>query len=82
MKHKKLLQLNSDEEEVLLNELRTYMSVELDIDIGNLPAQFLLDFMVDLIGPKIYDQAIKDAEPWLFDRFNGILEDMSVLKKD
>ena len=82
MKHKKLLQLDKEEEEVLLDDLRAYMSDELDMDIGNLPAKFLLDFIVDLIGPKIYDQAISDAEPWLYDRFTGILEDLSVLKKD
>lgn len=82
MRNKKLLQLDKEEEEVLLDELRAYMRDELDMDIGNLPAKFLLDFMVDLIGPKIYDQAISDAEPWLYDRFTGILEDLSVLKKD
>ncbi len=82
MKPKKLLQLDKEQEEVLLDELRAYMSDELDVDIGNLPAKFLLDFMVQLIGPKIYDQAISDTEPWLYDRFTGILEDLSVLKKD
>ena len=82
MKPKKLLQLDKEQEEILLDELRAYMSNELDIDIGNLPAKFLLDFMVELIGPKIYDQAISDTEPWLYDRFTGILEDLSVLKKD
>ena len=82
MKPKKLLQLDKEQEEILLDELRAYMSDELDIDIGNLPAKFLLDFMVELIGPKIYDQAISDTEPWLYDRFTGILEDLSVLKKD
>lgn len=82
MKPKKLLQLDKEQEEVLLDELRAYMSDELDMNIGNLPAKFLLDFMVELIGPKIYDQAISDAEPWLYDRFTGILEDLSVLKKD
>ena len=82
MKPKKLLQLDKEQEEVLLDELRAYMSDELDMDIGNLPAKFLLDFIVELIGPKIYDQAISDTEPWLYDRFTGILEDLSVLKKD
>lgn len=82
MKPKKLLQLDKEQEEILLDELRAYMSDELDMDIGSLPAKFLLDFIVELIGPKIYDQAISDTEPWLYDRFTGILEDLSVLKKD
>ena len=58
------------------------MSEEFDLDIGNLPAKFLFDFMVDLIGYKIYNQAIDDAEPWLYERFMGILEDSHALKKD
>lgn len=82
MKPKKLLQLDKEQEEIMLDELRAYMSDELDMDIGNLPAKFLLDFIVELIGPKIYDQAISDTEPWLYDRFTGILEDLSILKKD
>ncbi|AWT49790.1 DUF2164 domain-containing protein [Psychrobacter sp. YP14] len=82
MKNKKLLQLDKEEEELLLDELRDYMSDELDMDMGNLPTKLLLDYMVNLIGPKIYDQAINDAEPWLYERFTGILEDLAVLKKD
>lgn len=82
MKNKKLLQLSKEEEEALIEELKLYMRDDLDIVIGNLSAQFLLDFMAQLIGPKIYSQAIEDAEPWLYDRFTGILEDLSVLKKD
>ncbi|WP_250163656.1 DUF2164 family protein [Psychrobacter sp. WY6] len=57
------------------------MSEEFDLDIGNLPAKFLFDFIVDLIGSKIYNQAIDDAER-LYERFMGILEDSHALKKD
>lgn len=82
MSKDKLIKLSKDEEEVLLESLRNYMSEEFDLDIGNLPAKFLFDFMVDLIGSKIYNQAIDEAEPWLYDRFMGILEDSHALKKD
>ena len=82
MSKDKLIKLSKEEEEVLLDSLREYISAEFDLDIGNLPAKFLFDFMVDLIGPKIYNQAIDDAEPWLYDRFVGILEDSHALKKD
>lgn len=82
MSKDKLIKLSKEEEEVLLDNLRNYMSEEFDLDIGNLPAKFLFDFMVDLIGSKIYNQAIDDAEPWLYERFISILEDSQVLKKD
>lgn len=78
----KLIKLSKEEEEALLDNLRDYMSEEFDLDIGNLPAKFLFDFIVDLIGSKIYNQAIDDAEPWLYERFMGILEDSHALKKD
>lgn len=82
MSKDKLIKLSNEEEEVLLDNLRDYMSEEFDLDIGNLPAKFLFDFMVNLIGSKIYNQAIDDAEPWLYERFMGILEDSHALKKD
>ena len=82
MSKDKLIKLSKEEEEVLLDNLRDYMSEEFDLDIGNLPAKFLFDFMVDLIGSKIYNQAIDDAEPWLYERFISILEDSQALKKD
>lgn len=82
MSKDKLIKLSKEEEEALLDRLRGYMNEEFDLDIGNLPAKFLLDFMVDLIGPTIYNQAINDAEPWLYERFTSILEDSHALKKD
>ena len=82
MSKDKLIKLSKEEEKVLLDRLNEYMSEEFDLDIGNLPAKFLFDFMVDLIGPTIYNQAIDDAEPWLYERFMGILEDSHGLKKD
>ena len=82
MSKDKLIKLSKEEEEILLDSLRDYMSEEFDLDIGNLPAKFLFDFMVDLIGSKIYNQAIDDAEPWLYERFISILEDSQALKKD
>ena len=82
MSKDKLIKLSKEEEELLLESLRDYMSEEFDLDIGNLPAKFLFDFMVDLIGSKIYNQAIDDAEPWLYERFISILEDSQALKKD
>ena len=82
MSKDKIIKLSKEEEEALLDNLRDYMSEEFDLDIGNLPAKLLFDFMVDLIGSKIYNQAIDDAEPWLYERFMGILEDSHALKKD
>lgn len=38
--------------------------------------------MIDLIDPKIYNQAIDDSEPWLYKRFTSVLKDRNALKKN
>lgn len=82
MSKDKLIKLSDEAEEMVLNRLRVYMEEEFDVDIGNLPARFLLDFIIETIGPHLYNQVIEDIEPWLYDRFTGILEDMHSFKKD
>lgn len=78
----KSINLSDDAEKVVLEQLREYMTAEFDVDIGNLPAKFLLDFIIDTIGPHLYNQVVDDMEPWLYDRLTGILEDMHSFKKD
>ncbi len=58
------------------------MSGEFDSYINNLPAKFLFDFVMDLIGSKIYNQAIDDAETWLYDMFLDILDGSHVLESN
>ena len=82
MNKEKLMTLSDEAEVLVLDELRVYMSDEFDVDIGNLPAKFLLDFIIEKIGPHLYNQMIDDNEPWLYDRFTAILEDMHSFKKD
>ena len=82
MNKEKLMTLSDEAEVLVLDELRAYMSDEFDVDIGNLPAKFLLDFIIEKIGPHLYNQMIDDNEPWLYDRFTAILEDMHSFKKD
>lgn len=78
----KSMKLSDDAEKVVLEQLREYMTAEFDVDIGNLPARFLLDFIIETIGPHLYNQVVNDMEPWLYDRLTGILEDMHSFKKD
>lgn len=82
MSKDKLIKLSDEAEELVLDSLRLYMRDEFDVDIGNLPARFLLDFIIESIGPHLYNQVVDDLEPWLYDRFTAILEDMHSFKKD
>ncbi|ALF60217.1 DUF2164 domain-containing protein [Psychrobacter urativorans] len=82
MSKDKLIKLSDEAEVMVLDQLRDYMSEEFELDIGNLPAKFLLDFIIETLSPHLYNQVVDDMEPWLYDRFTGILEDMHSVKKD
>lgn len=82
MSKEPLIKLSEEDEKIVLDSLREYMKEEFDTDIGNLPARFLLDFIIETLGPHLYNQVIEDIEPWLYERFTVILEDMHSFKKD
>lgn len=82
MNKDKLIKLTPEAEEVVLDSLREYIQQEFDTDIGNLPARFLLDFIIETLGPHLYNQVVDDMEPWLYERFTVLLEDMHSFKKD
>jgi uncharacterized protein (DUF2164 family) len=51
-----------------LATLRRYFDDELDHPLGELPARFLLEFILEEIGPSVYNAAIADAQVYLRDR--------------
>lgn len=42
--------------------IRQYFASERGEEIGDLAATFLLDFVLETVGPSIYNQAIRDAQ--------------------
>ena len=54
--------------------IQRYCSEELDLEIGELQASFLLDFIVREIGPHIYNQAISDAQAHIIQQAEALPE--------
>ncbi|HEX4934185.1 MAG TPA: DUF2164 domain-containing protein [Gemmatimonadaceae bacterium] len=48
--------------------LRRYCDEHLDQEIGELKARMLLEFILQEIGPSVYNGAIADAQAYLRDR--------------
>ena len=48
--------------------LRRYLTDELEVEGGELQARLLLDFILEEIGPSIYNGAIADAQTYMRDR--------------
>jgi uncharacterized protein (DUF2164 family) len=61
------LELNKQQRGEAIASLKRYFEENLD-PIGDLPAGLLLNFILEEIGPAIYNQAIADAQTRLTQR--------------
>lgn len=53
--------LNSEEKAVLTQKLQKYMEKELDIELGQFDAEFLLEFFSQKMGGYFYNKGLLDA---------------------
>lgn len=66
------IKLAADTEKQALASLKRYVREELDQDIGDLKAKLLLDYLLEEIGPTVYNQAVLDAAAY----FQGRVADL------
>ncbi|MDR3563026.1 MAG: DUF2164 domain-containing protein [Negativicutes bacterium] len=60
------IKLTKDDRTNAVRDIQAYFLQEREEEIGNLAAEFFLDFILAKIGPSIYNQAIDDAHTLLF----------------
>lgn len=73
----KKLELSREVKKQAIEDIKTYFSNEREEEIGDLGAGLLLDFIIEEIGPILYNQGIRDAHQFLNER----LEDLYGLEK-
>lgn len=56
------IELSKEARASAVTSLKRYAEENLDAPMGDLPAGSLLDFMLEEIGPAIYNKAIEDAQ--------------------
>lgn len=61
--------------------LRDYLKRECDAEIGNLDAEFLLDFITAKLGPRFYNQGLRDAAVALAKRMDLLTETLEELER-
>lgn len=55
------IELPKESREALARRLATYLQREHGVELGGFDAQFLLDHILETVGPHIYNQALVDA---------------------
>ena len=56
----------------MVESIRRYFEQELDEEIGELQAGFLLDYFLKEIAPTVYNRAIADAQAWMLGRVEDL----------
>jgi uncharacterized protein (DUF2164 family) len=74
----KKIELPKEVKKQAVSDIKEYFSKEMDQQIGDLSADLMLDFILENIGPAVYNQAIKDAYLFLSER----VEDLYSLERN
>lgn len=61
-------------------KIQNYLNMEFSEEIGRLPTEIFLDFILKEISPYIYNQAIKDARSIIEQRIILLDEDICALE--
>lgn len=75
------IKFSKEEKEVLVKKIQTYFQDELDQDMGQFDADFLLDFFSKEIGVFFYNQGLRDAQSVLENRLETINEAIYEIEK-
>ncbi len=75
------IKFTKEEKERLIPKIKMYLNDELDIEVGNFDAEFLLDFFSEEIGSYFYNQGIQDSLAMLDARMEDVKESIYVLEK-
>ncbi len=74
------IEFTAGERESLVKKIQLYFHEELDQEIGQFPAEFLLEFFTKEIGPYFYNRGLLDAQVVLQDRLDSIGEAIDELQ--
>lgn len=76
-----VIDFDSDRKSVVVHKIQRYFEDELDQDIGQFEAEFLLDFFAKEIGPQFYNQGLQDAQAVLSSRIDDIQDAIAEIEK-
>ncbi|MEC8418721.1 MAG: DUF2164 domain-containing protein [Pseudomonadota bacterium] len=74
------IDFTSKEKEAMVEKLQAYFEKELDQDLGQFDAEFLLDFVSKELGAYFYNRGLHDARAVLENKLSTIDEDLYAIE--
>lgn len=76
-----VIKFSKDEKELIVRKVKLYFREELDQEIGQFDAEFLLDFFSEEVGSYYYNRGLYDAQSILESKLENIAEAIYELEK-
>lgn len=73
--------MTSEQRKIITEELQRFLEDELDVSLGAFEAADLADFVIEKIGPWLYNQGVLDARAKLSSSVDAIVEEIALLEK-
>lgn len=75
------IEFSQAEKEAIVTKVKHYFREELDQEIGQFDAEFLLNFFADEVGAYFYNRGLYDAQAVLEERLDGIKDAIYEIEK-
>ncbi|WEK56015.1 MAG: DUF2164 domain-containing protein [Candidatus Cohnella colombiensis] len=75
------IKLPREDKEQIIDKVQAYFEEERSETLGNLAAEQLIDFMIQVIGPYLYNKAISDARVLITEKINQIDDELYAIEK-
>ena len=76
-----VMKLPKDQKDQLAARIQQYFELERSETIGSIAAEQLLDFMIQEIGPHVYNHAIQDARKAVLEKMQTLEDELYALEK-
>lgn len=75
------IEFTKEEKLMMIQKVKIYFREELNQDIGNFDAEFLIDFFADEMGGFFYNRGLYDAETLISEKVSEISDLLLQLEK-
>ncbi|MEZ5489686.1 MAG: DUF2164 domain-containing protein [Gammaproteobacteria bacterium] len=75
------IKFSNEEKNQLVKKIRDYFEAELNQELGQFEAEFLLDFLARELGPFFYNRGLYDAQAVMQSRIDMVMEAIYEIEK-
>ena len=75
-----MIEFSNEEKEIVVTKIQAYFNAELNQEIGQFDAEFLMDFFTEKIGVLFYNRGLYDAQAILESRMDHLAEAITELE--